>query len=165
MKNVERAENVSKRPLVLSTAPHVFDGLTTRKIMLNVVIALMPALAASGIIFGARALLVVAVTGVLVRGVRGSVVRAAQTGSDGGRSIRGRYRASACVQPTFHHSALHGGHRFVCRHHRGKGSVRWHRPQLRESGHCRPHRAVGVVYSGDDGLCGTADSGFSGIWR
>lgn len=62
MKNVERAENVSKRPLVLSTAPHVFDGLTTRKIMLNVVIALMPALAASGIIFGARALLVVAVT-------------------------------------------------------------------------------------------------------
>lgn len=62
MENAERAENVPKRPLVLSTAPHVFDGLTTRKIMLNVVIALMPALAASGVIFGWRALLVVAVT-------------------------------------------------------------------------------------------------------
>lgn len=62
MENAQRAENVPKRPLVLATAPHVFDGLTTRKIMLNVVIALMPALVASGIIFGARALLVVAVT-------------------------------------------------------------------------------------------------------
>lgn len=55
------AEN-AKRPLVLSTAPHVFDGVSTRKIMLNVLIALVPALVASGVIFGWRALLVVAVT-------------------------------------------------------------------------------------------------------
>ncbi len=52
----------AKRPLILATAPHVFDGVSTQRIMLNVLIALMPSLAASGIIFGWRALLVVAVT-------------------------------------------------------------------------------------------------------
>ena len=37
-------EHTTKRPLVLSTPPHVFDGITTQKVMLNVVIALVPTL-------------------------------------------------------------------------------------------------------------------------
>ena len=45
-------EHTTKRPLVLSTPPHVFDGITTQKVMLNVVIALVPTLIASFVIFG-----------------------------------------------------------------------------------------------------------------
>ena len=55
-------EHTTKRPLVLSTPPHVFDGITTQKVMLNVVIALVPTLIASFVIFGWRALLVTAVS-------------------------------------------------------------------------------------------------------
>ena len=51
-----------KRPLILSTAPHVFDNVSTQKVMLNVLIALVPTLVASAVIFGWRALLVTAVT-------------------------------------------------------------------------------------------------------
>ena len=57
-------EPMKKRPLILSTAPHVFDGLTTQKVMLNVLIALVPTLVASGLIFGWQALLLTAVTAV-----------------------------------------------------------------------------------------------------
>lgn len=55
-------EPTEKRPLILSTAPHVFDGITTQKVMLNVLIALVPTLIASFVIFGWQALLVTAVT-------------------------------------------------------------------------------------------------------
>lgn len=52
----------TKRPLVLSTAPHVFDGISTQKVMLNVLIALVPTLVASIAIFGLDALILTAVT-------------------------------------------------------------------------------------------------------
>jgi electron transport complex protein RnfD len=48
--------------LVVSSSPHVHCAATTRKIMLDVIIALVPALVASIIIFGPRALMIVAVT-------------------------------------------------------------------------------------------------------
>lgn len=48
--------------LVISSSPHIHCGTTTRKVMLDVIIALVPALVASIIIFGPRALMVVAVT-------------------------------------------------------------------------------------------------------
>ena len=47
--------------LLVSPAPHVRSKTNTQKIMLDVIIALIPALIASTIIFGWRALLVVAV--------------------------------------------------------------------------------------------------------
>jgi electron transport complex protein RnfD len=47
--------------LVVSASPHIHCGLTTRTVMRDVVIALMPALAASVWIFGWRCLLVTAV--------------------------------------------------------------------------------------------------------
>jgi electron transport complex protein RnfD len=47
--------------LTLSVSPHIRDHMTTRRIMLDVIIALMPALVAAIWIFGARAALIVAV--------------------------------------------------------------------------------------------------------
>ena len=48
--------------LSVSSSPHIRSGATTTKILGTVIIALMPALVASVIIFGPRALLVTAVT-------------------------------------------------------------------------------------------------------
>ena len=55
-------EHTTKRPLVLSTPPHVFDGINPQKVMLNVVRGVVPTLIGSFGIFGGRALLVTAVT-------------------------------------------------------------------------------------------------------
>lgn len=48
--------------LKVSVSPHLHQGRTSRGIMLDVIIALIPAIIASEIIFGPRALLVIAVT-------------------------------------------------------------------------------------------------------
>lgn len=48
--------------LNVSISPHLHSGRTSRSIMLDVVIALIPAMAASGIIFGFRAILLIGVT-------------------------------------------------------------------------------------------------------
>ncbi|MDR2665394.1 MAG: RnfABCDGE type electron transport complex subunit D [Oscillospiraceae bacterium] len=47
--------------LTVSVSPHIRDRVSTRWIMLDVIIALVPALVASVVIFGARALLIVLV--------------------------------------------------------------------------------------------------------
>ena len=48
--------------LKLSVSPHIHSGRSTRRIMLDVLIALLPVTAAGAVIFGLRSLLVVAVT-------------------------------------------------------------------------------------------------------
>ena len=48
--------------LKLSVSPHIHSGRSTRRIMLDVLIALLPATVAGAVIFGLRSLLVVAVT-------------------------------------------------------------------------------------------------------
>ena len=48
--------------LNVTASPHIQDNSSTRKLMLNVIIALLPCVVASTIIFGARTLLVVGVT-------------------------------------------------------------------------------------------------------
>ena len=47
--------------LIVSSSPHLRRGITTRKIMLDVIIALVPAAIASVVIFGPRALFIIAV--------------------------------------------------------------------------------------------------------
>lgn len=47
--------------LIISVSPHLRDKTNTTILMLDVVIALLPALVASGLIFGLRAILLVAV--------------------------------------------------------------------------------------------------------
>ena len=44
--------------LIVSSSPHIRSARTTRGIMLDVIIALMPAVVAGTVIFGLRALLV-----------------------------------------------------------------------------------------------------------
>ena len=53
--------NTLNNQLIVTSSPHIKDGMTTQKIMLNVIIALIPALIAAVVIFGFRALLVTAV--------------------------------------------------------------------------------------------------------
>ena len=48
--------------LTLSVSPHIHSGRRTSRIMLDVIIALLPAAIAGVVIFGLRALLVLAVT-------------------------------------------------------------------------------------------------------
>lgn len=43
--------------LVVSSSPHILDNITTSRIMLDVLIALIPAFIMSGVIFGSRAIL------------------------------------------------------------------------------------------------------------
>lgn len=50
--------------LTVSPSPHINKFVTTQKVMLMVLIALLPAVVASGIIFGPRAILVIAVSAV-----------------------------------------------------------------------------------------------------
>ena len=52
----------SDKKLTVSASPHIRAASTSRRIMLDVIISLVPALIASGIFFGLRALAVVAVT-------------------------------------------------------------------------------------------------------
>lgn len=48
--------------LIVTASPHIRDTSTTRGLMGNVVIALLPAVLAAGLIFGVQALVLVAVT-------------------------------------------------------------------------------------------------------
>lgn len=48
--------------LIVSSSPHLRSGITTRKIMLDVIIAMVPAAIASVIIFGLQALFLIAVS-------------------------------------------------------------------------------------------------------
>jgi electron transport complex protein RnfD len=50
------------KKLIVAASPHIQDGSSTRRIMLDVIIALMPAFIAAIIFFGPRVLLVTAVT-------------------------------------------------------------------------------------------------------
>ncbi|MBL1225157.1 RnfABCDGE type electron transport complex subunit D [Enterococcus sp. BWR-S5] len=54
--------NQTTEDLTVSVSPHLHSGRTSRSIMLDVIIALLPAIAASGIIFGPRALILIGVT-------------------------------------------------------------------------------------------------------
>ena len=51
-----------EKKLIVSSSPHLRSGMTTQKIMLDVIIALMPAAAAACVIFGWSALLIMVVS-------------------------------------------------------------------------------------------------------
>jgi Na+-translocating ferredoxin:NAD+ oxidoreductase subunit D len=53
---------MQNKQLTISSSPHMFSNRTTKGIMLDVIIALMPAVIISGIIFGLKALILIAVT-------------------------------------------------------------------------------------------------------
>lgn len=81
------------KKLVVSTSPHIYSKITTQKIMADVLIALAPAAIASIVLFGIKALLLLAVcigTCVISEFVFDLVVKKKQTVSD----------LSACVTGT-----------------------------------------------------------------
>ena len=53
---------ISEPRLLVSTSPHIRDRASTRSLMLDVIIALLPSLAASYLVFGYRALALTAFT-------------------------------------------------------------------------------------------------------
>ena len=50
------------KKLIISSSPHIHSGASTRRVMLDVLIALLPASVAAVLLFGLRALLILAVT-------------------------------------------------------------------------------------------------------
>ncbi len=78
--------------LKLSVSPHIHGGSTTSRIMLDVIIALLPATVAGSIIFGLRSLLVVAVcvaSSVLFEFLFNLIVKKEQTISDFSAALTG----------------------------------------------------------------------------
>ena len=78
--------------LIVTSSPHIKDGMTTQKIMLNVIIALIPALIAAVVIFGFRALLVTAVCVVSCVFFEYTLQGSHEKRQYDQRSIRHRYR-------------------------------------------------------------------------
>lgn len=71
--------------LIVSPSPHQKSSMTTQKVMLHVIIALAPAIAASGIIFGLRAILLIllcAISCVFFEYLSRIVMKRSQTISD-----------------------------------------------------------------------------------
>ena len=71
--------------LVVSSSPHIHSGASTQRIMLDVVIALLPATVAAVVLFGLKALLIIAVsvaTAVISEFVFNLVVKKKQTVGD-----------------------------------------------------------------------------------
>lgn len=80
------------RPLLLSISPHIHSGNSTARIMRDVIIALIPAAVAGTVIFGLRALLVIAVcvgTCVLSEAIFQVLVKKAQTVGDYSAAVTG----------------------------------------------------------------------------
>lgn len=76
----------------VSPSPHVRSGMTTQKVMLLVVLALIPAVAAAAIVFGPRALLLVAFCGgisVLTELICQKLMKKEVTVSDGSALLTG----------------------------------------------------------------------------
>ncbi|MBQ1260837.1 MAG: RnfABCDGE type electron transport complex subunit D [Clostridia bacterium] len=83
---------MSSKKLIVSSSPHFRMPTTTQQIMLDVLIALLPAVVAGAVIFGIRALLVVAVTVascVLSELIFNIIVKKTQTVSDLSSAVTG----------------------------------------------------------------------------
>ena len=68
-RTAERRQITMEDRLIVTASPHIRDHSTTRGLMGNVVIALLPAVLASALIFGARLLLLVVVTTLRLCGI------------------------------------------------------------------------------------------------
>ena len=80
------------KPLHLSASPHIHSGRSTAGIMRDVIIALVPAAVAGTVIFGLRALLVIAVcvaSCVLLEALFNKIVKKNQTVGDFSAAVTG----------------------------------------------------------------------------
>ena len=98
-----------KEPLTVTSSPHLHGGMDTLNIMLDVIIALLPAAAAS--VWAVRLAGGGGNRGVrrLLRGVGIPQPHRDEAAPDGGRSVCCDHGAAAGLQPARHHSLLAGG--------------------------------------------------------
>ena len=90
--------------LIVTASPHIRDNATTRGLMGNVLIALVPSIVASGLIFGMRAILLTAVTTLACVGV--PVLQADAQAQPGGGSFCLRYRRDLGFEHAGQHAAV-----------------------------------------------------------
>ena len=140
-----------EKKLTVSASPHVRSAQTVSGIMLNVIIALIPALAASIWLFGPRVLLVCLVT-VGTCMLSEYLSRRIMKRSNTRRPERGCHRTSARVQSARIHSAVAGGYRLCCCDSRCKAALRRYRTELRQPRDNRKNHTHGFVPDCDDNV-------------
>lgn len=138
--------------LIASSSPHIRSSESTRTIMMDVIIAMIPALAMSVFVFGFRAL---ALTLVSVAacvfwewGYR-KLLKKPQSIGDLSAVVTGMLLAFVCPP---HAALLDDHHRRVLRHCGGQAAVRRHRLQLPQPRSGGPCRSAGQLCHGHDHL-------------
>ena len=124
----------------VTVSPHIHSGKSTSGVMRDVLISLLPATVAGIIIFGLRALLVVALCVVCCVGFEALfnvVTKKEQTVGDLSAAVTGLLLALNLP------ANLPLWQCAVGRHHRGQVSVRRHRPQRGQPCHHRPRVHAG----------------------
>lgn len=141
-----------KAKLMITPSPHFRDDINTRKIMLTVATALLPALVMSIFYFGIRALLLTAVcvvSCVVFEYLFAKVTKKPVTISDCSAVVTGIILAfNVPVTLPFWMAVI----RVVHRDRRGQMPLRRHRLQLRQPRRDRAHLPARVVRQPDDPL-------------
>ena len=131
--------------LTVSPSPHIKDKVTTSSLMLNVIIALVPAAVASVVIFGISSLILIAtcvITCVVGEYLFNVVCKKPQTIGD----------LSAVVTGILLAFNLDGCGWFPVCHRDGQEPVRRYRSELCQPRHCRPCNPADLLLRSHDQL-------------
>ena len=128
--------------LIVTASPHIRDASTTRGLMGNVVIALLPAVLAAGLIFGVQALVLVAVTTLACVAFEYIYEKLLKKAQHRGRPVRRCHRHHSGAEHARGHAALDRRCRRVRRHRHHEAAVRRPWLQLRQPRAGGPYRAV-----------------------
>lgn len=148
---------MESKKLIVTASPHITNHTSTRGLMLNVCIALLPALVASTLIFGAAGTAGHGRYCGGLCGLRSAVLRRDEKAGSGGGLLRRCHRHDPGFQPARDHSAVDRHHRRFRRHRGGKAAVRRSGLQFCKSRPVGTHRAVHRLCGPHDGLCLSPD--------
>ena len=142
--------------LIVTSSPHLRSGVTTRQIMLDVLISLAPCVVAATWIFGFRALLVTvfcAAVCVLLEFICRLVMKREQTIGDLSAAVSGGF---AGIDAAAVHRTCAGAGRLCGGDSGRKADVRRYRMQLRQPRAYCAYRYAAVVPDTDDDMdaCG-----------
>ena len=148
----------------MSSSPHIRCGDNTRRIMLDVLIALLPTLLAGTIFFGLRCPAACGGIHCGRRIGRGALEQAYPPVPDRGRSLGRRHGAAAGADAPGHRALLDGGGgRGVCRHC-SEGCLRWPGPEHFQSRAGGPRPAAVAVSRVHDPLSRPLGHPFPWTW-
>ena len=128
--------------LIIEPSPHIKSGVTTQKIMLSVIIALLPALVASVWIFGLRALIMTVIcctSCVIFEWACRKIMKRNNTISDLSAVVTGMLLA-------FNLAFLYGDNRLLCSNSNSKAVLRRNRSELCKPCDNRQNSAYAVVH-------------------